>query len=75
MCCGLRRRCVKTGSSALDDALYTMAHPTAPDATPGGATHEDVVAAIRNVASAWPEFKVFATELADTYEKEHCQPV
>lgn len=63
---------VKTGSSTMDDALYTLAHPTAPDATPGGATHEDVVAAIRDIAESWPEFSPLATELASAYEEEYC---
>lgn len=63
---------VKTNSSALDDALYTIAHPEASDATPGGATHADVVAAIRGISATRPEFADFATKLADTYEHEYC---
>lgn len=66
---------VKTNSSTLDDALYTMAHPEAPDATPGGTTHADVVAAIRGIAATRPEFAGFATKLADTYEQEYCAQV
>lgn len=63
---------VKTNSSALDDALYTIAHPEAPDATPGGATHAEVVAAIRGISATRSEFADLANELADAYEQEYC---
>jgi len=62
---------VKTGSSRLDDALYGVAHPGAPDARPD-MTHHDVVAAIREIASSNAIFGELASQLADDYAKEYC---
>lgn len=62
---------VKTGSGALDNALYSIAHPTQPDADPN-ATHSDVVAALRWIVKIYPEYAEIATELAKAYEKEYC---
>lgn len=64
---------VKTGSPALDNALYSLAHPDAPDAI-RGATHRGVVEAIRVVAKVHKDFTDIAEQLADAYEQEYCNP-
>lgn len=61
---------VKTGSVILDDALYSLAHPTAPDATPG-ATHLDVLRALNMIVEDTPVYSVIASKLAKAYAEEH----
>jgi len=61
---------IKTGSTALDDAIYSVAHPSSPDATPG-ATRHDVLKAIKNIAASWPIYRDIANKIADDYAKEH----
>lgn len=61
---------MKTGSTTLDDAIYSVAHPDAPDATPG-ATHLDVLRAIKEIAALWPVYRDIAEKIADDYANEH----
>ena len=62
---------VYTGFNRLEDALYSVANPTASDARPG-ATHQDVVDAIRGIAQQHPTDSKVLDQLADDYAKEYC---
>lgn len=65
---------VMTESSRLDDVLYSLAHPTAPDALSQGAEHQDVVAVVREIARRYTSHRQnFINSIADEYEAEYCQ--
>lgn len=59
-------------SPALDNALYSLAHPSAPDADPDP-SHEKVVKALRQIADARADIREVTIELANSYEQEHCK--
>lgn len=63
---------VVTMSPALDNALYSLAHPSAPDADPDP-SHEKVVKALRQIADARADIREVTIELANSYEQEHCK--
>lgn len=58
------------GGMTLDDAIYSLAHPTAPDATPG-MTREGVVTALMAIADGSSVFAKIAHNLADGYREEY----
>ncbi len=63
---------VKTRSRALDDALYGICHPGAPDAG-REYNHQDVVDVLNDIAKDYPVFNEIATKLAKAYREEFCQ--
>lgn len=61
---------VKLGSGRLDDALYSLAHPDAPDANMG-VTHQTVVDELDRIGSGDSPYAEKARELSAAYATEY----